>query len=494
MTSALNDASLSQFSNQLRRPLYDRKMLKSGILHIGIGNFHRAHQAMYLHKLFNLQQDFDWAICGAGVKHFDSIMREKLMSQNWLSTIVELEHNKIQAEVCGSMIEFVDVNSQSVVQRMAQTDIKIVSLTITEGGYFIDEDSGNFDIQHPEIQDDIKHPGEPATVFGMIVLALKLRREAELGPFTVMSCDNIPHNGHVTKNAVLGIAQAIDKELADWISANVTFPNSMVDCIAPTVNDEQKAKIFERFGIRDNAPVMCESFRQWVLEDKFVAGRPQLEKVGVQFVDDVAPYELMKLRVLNGGHASLAYAAGLLQSEYVHEAMNQDLIVRYLDKLMTSEIIPSLPEHDDIDGKQYYELIKTRFSNPEIKDTIERLYQDGENRLPKFILPTIFDNLQNSKKVSGLALVIALWCNLLSVSTQTNNHIKLLNDIDSDMLQAANDAADNPHKFLGISTIFGPLYENTGFVKEFRYWLQKLNSLGIEKTLQLYLKEVYMRC
>lgn len=494
MTSALSEAALARLGKQIRVPAYDRKMLRAGIMHIGVGNFHRAHQAMYLHKLFNTQSDFEWAICGAGVKSYDANMRDKLASQNWLTTIVELEQNKIEAQICGSMIEFVEVNCDSVLSRMAQADIKIVSLTITEGGYFINQDNGEFDANHPEILADLNNPDSPKSVFGILVEALKRRKEADMGGFTIMSCDNIPHNGKVTKQAVLGVAQAIDAELGMWIESNVSFPNSMVDCIAPTINEQQKQQIYDRFGIRDNAPVLCESFRQWVLEDEFIAGRPALEKVGVQFVENVAPYELMKLRVLNGGHAALAYAAGLMGYDFVHNAMSNSLITRYLKKLMLTEVIPSLPVNEDIDPEAYFDVIQHRFANPEIKDTISRLYQDGQNRLPKFVLPTVFDNLEANLKVSGLSLVIALWCRLLKVSVQKNDDIELLDSGNQALFDAAFVASDKPVSFLGISSIFGDLSQHTGFVKEFSYWLHKIETRGVEQSLELYLKEVYMRC
>jgi len=487
MTIALHSSSLVELSQKVRVPQYDRTQLSAGIIHVGVGNFHRAHQAMYLHKLFELGEAHDWAICGAGIKLYDESMRNKLAQQDWLTTVVELEENSIQAQVCGSMIDFLDVDASKLIAKMAQQSIKIVSLTITEGGYFIDPDTGLFDTTNAEIQSDIKTPDQPKTVFGIIIQALKKRMQEGVNAFTVMSCDNVPHNGEVTKKAVLGLAKEIDTSLAYWIESHVSFPNSMVDCIAPAVTPEQIKRIDDMFGIQDQAPVVCESFRQWVLEDNFVNGRPALEKVGVQFVDDVAPYELMKLRVLNGGHAALAYPAGLMGIEFVHQAMRNKTITRYLEKLITDEAIPSLPTVAGIDLQDYLQIIKQRFSNSEVKDTIERLYQDGQNRLPKFILPTISDNIKASRSINGLSLVIALWCTLCMRASDPQGNINLHDEYSVALSEKALQAYSSPATFIGITEVFGGLGNNALFASFFGKWLHQLKNIGVNATLESYI-------
>ena len=487
MTIALRSSSLAELSENVRIPSYDRAQLSTGIIHIGVGNFHRAHQAIYLHKLLELGEAKEWAICGAGIKSYDEIMRNKLAQQDWLTTVVELEEGNIQAQVCGAMIDFVDVDAGKLIAKMAQESVKIVSLTITEGGYFIDPDTGLFDTTNAEIQSDISTPTQPKTVFGMIIQALIKRMQEGVNAFTVMSCDNVPHNGDVTKKAVLGLAKEIDTSLAQWIESHVSFPNSMVDCIAPAVTNEQIKRIEDMFGIQDQAPVVCESFRQWVLEDNFVNGRPALEKVGVQFVDDVAPYELMKLRVLNGGHAALAYPAGLMGIEYVHEAMQNETITQYLEKLITDEAIPSLPEVAGIDAHDYLQIIKQRFSNAEVKDTIERLYQDGQNRLPKFILSTISDNIDASRSINGLSLVIALWCKLCMRANSPEGNINLHDDSASVLTEKALLANSSAEAFIGMTEVFGGLSSNDLFASLFKKWLHKLVNKGVEATLQSYI-------
>ncbi len=331
-------------------PKYARDQLKAGILHFGVGNFHRAHQAVYLDELFNAGLDHDWALIGAGVRDTDRMMREALRAQDWLTTVVEQEANASSAHVTGAMIDFLEpFDIAATLEALARPEIRIVSLTITEGGYYISPATQAFDPTHPDIVWDAAHLDAPRTAFGLIVAGLKLRRAAGAAPFTVMSCDNIPGNGHVTENAVAGLAELVDPELAKWIRASVAFPNSMVDRITPATTDRERALARDNFGVEDAWPVFCEEFKQWVVEDHFPTGRPQLEKVGVTFTADVAPYELMKIRILNGGHAAIAYPAGLLDIHFVHEAMEDAQIRAFLKALTEREIIPHVPPPPNTD-------------------------------------------------------------------------------------------------------------------------------------------------
>jgi len=320
-------------------PAYDRSKLTPGIVHIGLGNFHRAHMAVYLDDLFALGQGHDWAILGAGVREGDAKMREALIAQDCLSTVIELDPKGKSARRIGSMIGFLPVepHNGALIVAMSDPAIRIVSLTVTEGGYFIDPATGAFDPTHPEIVADAARPHR--TAFGAIIAALKARRAAGVPPFTVMSCDNLPGNGHVTQAALTGLARLSDPALADWIASNVAFPNGMVDRITPATGPRERA-MAQAFGLDDPVPVTCEPFRQWVLEDNFPQGRPALEKVGVTLTPHVHAYELMKIRILNGGHATIAYPGGLLDIEYVHEAMAHPLIRGFLDKVETEEVIP----------------------------------------------------------------------------------------------------------------------------------------------------------
>ncbi len=322
-------------------PAYDRSRLTPGIVHIGLGNFHRAHMAVYLDDLFALGECHDWAILGAGVREGDAKMRAALLAQDCLSTVIELDPSGRRARRVGAMIGFLPVEpgNGALIAAMARPEIRIVSLTVTEGGYFIDPATGRFDAGAPEIRADAARPGQPATAFGAIIAALRLRREAGRAPFTVLSCDNLPGNGNVTKAAVVGLARLSDPGFADWIAANVAFPNGMVDRITPATGPRER-EMARAFGLDDPVPVTCEPFRQWVVEDHFPAGRPALANVGVTFTPDVHAFEATKIRVLNGGHATIAYPAGLMDIEYVHEAMAHPLIAAFLDKVEREDIIP----------------------------------------------------------------------------------------------------------------------------------------------------------
>lgn len=487
MTCKLSLATLAEAAKTAAIPAYERASLKAGIVHFGVGNFHRAHQAIYLDDLFNAGSDHDWAIIGAGVLPSDAAMRDKLAAQDFLTTVVEQDNNKTAARVAGPMIDILPVGEPDVIiAKLADPEIRIVSMTITEGGYFIDA-SGKFNPAHPAIAADGQNPAAPKTVFGLVVAGLKARKEKGIEPFTVMSCDNIPHNGVVTANAVIGTAKLSDPVFADWIKANVSFPNGMVDRITPATSQREIDFLKDNFGIEDNWPVYCEEFKQWVLEDKFPMGRPALEKVGVTFVPDVTPYEHMKIRILNGGHATIAYPAALMDIHFVHEAMENDLIRAFLAKLENEEIIPIVPPVPDTSLADYFKLIERRFLNPKIADTIPRLAQDGSNRQPKFILPSTLDNLRQGKDVVGLALVSALWCRYFFGKSDSGKDI-VFNDASAERLhEAAVKAKDDPAAFLVFDDIFGEVVKSDLFRKRFTHALKTLWEKGAKETLQLYL-------
>lgn len=488
MTVKLSLATVDALPSSVARPGYGRDALTPGILHFGVGNFHRSHQAVYLDRLFSSGKGRDWAIVGAGVFEGEKVGREKLKKQDWLTTVVEQDAGHRQAQVTGVMIDFLTPgDSRAVIEKLADPAIRIVSLTITEGGYFIDAASGKFNPAHPDIVADSKNIDAPKTVFGLILAGLKRRRDAGQTPFTVMSCDNIPHNGKVTADAVVGLADLADKALAAWIRENVVFPNGMVDRITPATTDRERAILADEFGVEDNWPVFCEPFMQWVLEDKFTAGRPALEEVGVQFVPDVSPYELMKIRILNGGHAAIAYPSGLLDIHFVHEGMEEPLVKAFLDKLEAEEIIPTVPPVPGVVLDDYYALVAKRFSNPTIGDTIRRLCLDGSNRQPKFIIPTIADRLKAGKGIEGLALESALWCRYCFGTTDSGKVIEP-NDPSWDRMTATAKAAkDDPSAWLAMSDIYGDVGKNPAFAAAFARWLAALWQDGTRATLQSYL-------
>lgn len=476
-------------STTVALPRYDRRKVTPGIVHIGLGNFHRAHMAVYLDDLMNKGLAMDWGILGAGVRPADTRMREAMLAQDCLSTIIELDPKGKRARRVGAMVGFVEVapNNGPLIAAMSQPNIRIVSLTVTEGGYYVDADTGTFDPTAADIVADGKSPDRPATAFGAIVAALKARRAAGIAPFTVMSCDNLPGNGHVTEDAVVGLARLSDPELADWIKSNVAFPNGMVDRITPATGPREKA-MAASFGLADDpVPVTCEPFRQWVLEDKFPHGRPPLEEVGVTFTDQVHAYEKMKIRILNGGHAVIAYPGGLLDVEYVHEAMAHPLILGFLDKVEREEIIPSVPPVPNTDISDYYALIRERFSNPEVADTERRLCFDGSNRQPKFIVPSIRDALARGGRLDGLALESALWCRYCHGTTDSGKVIEPNDPNWAKLTNLSKAARATPQVWLGQRDVYGDVGQDPRFAAAFARYLMQLWSVGTVKTIEDYL-------
>ena len=477
----LSLANLDRLPGSAASPRYERTSLSPGILHIGVGNFHRSHQMVYLDRLFDQGRDLDWAVVGAGIKPFDAEQRCRLEAQDWLTTVVDLSADGASARIVGSMVDFCEVRAEAIVARLADPTIRIVSLTITEGGYYIDAKAGGFDAEHPEIGHDARHPGDPQTVFGVLLVALEQRRARGIAPFTVLSCDNVPHNGDVTRRTVLGLAALVSGDLHDWIAANVAFPNAMVDCITPATSERERELVADRFGLDDSAPVVCEPFRQWVIEDNFPQGRPALEHVGVQFVDDVTPYETMKLRILNASHMAIAYPSALLGYEAVHDAMDDADIARWMMQLMRREVIPVLTPIPGLDFDEYLTTCARRFSNPALGDTIARLCQDASNRLPKFVLPTVSDALGRGAPIEGLALEIAFWSRLCATAADSGIDLQ---DLRSDQLtSAARAARGDPTAFLGLSEIFGDLGRSKSWTEAFARQLEEVSSRGPREAL-----------
>ena len=484
----LSNATLSTLPASVAIPTYDRSKLRSGIVHIGCGNFHRAHMAVYLDDLFQLGLGHDWAITGAGVRDGDAKMRDLLAGQDYLSSVIERSPAGVHARVIGAMTKFVPIEAgnAALIAAMSDPAIRIVSLTVTEGGYYIDPKTGTFGPDHPDIRHDGANPAAPQTVFGAIIAALAARRIVGAPAFTVMCCDNLPHNGHVTRDAVVGLARLSDPDLAGWIAQTVAFPNSMVDRITPATGDKERALALS-LGIPDAAPVTCEPFRQWVMEDNFPSGRPALELVGVTFTPHVDAFETMKIRILNGGHAIIAYPAGLMDIHYVHDAMAQPLIRAFLDKILTNEVLPIVPPVPGVALQDYKTLIISRFSNPEVADTVRRLCLDGSNRQPKFIVPSIRDAIAGGSKKDGLVLLSALWCRYCFGVSESGAVIEP-NDPNWNRLQAqAILARENPKIWLDMAEIYGDLAQDAGLVAQFTAALHAVWARGSRQVLTDYI-------
>jgi len=486
----LSLATLGQLARDVRVPRYDRKALSPGIVHIGLGNFHRAHQAWYLHRLFDMGRNHDWAIIGAGVRAGDAAMRDRLLAQDCLTTLIALDPAGRSAEVTGAMTGFLPVQAgnAALIAQMADPAIRIVALTVTEGGYFIDPASGGFDAAHPDIVHDAANPEQPRTAFGAMIAALRLRRDRRQGPFTGLCCDNLQGNGAVLRQTLVSLARLSDPALADWIEAECRFPNAMVDCIVPATGAREIA-LAQGFGIQDAAPVTHENFRQWVIEDDFCAGRPDWDLAGATFSADVHAFERMKIRILNGGHQVICGAGELLGLGTIAQTMAHPLIRALLRRVVTQEIAPHVDAVPGTTPAQYLDLLDQRFSNPEIADTTRRVAFDGTSRHPGFIVPSIRDGLRSGAPVEGLALVSALWARYCLGLLEDGSTIAP-NDPHWPALQAVAQAArDTPRLWLEQRQYYGDLAGAPRFAEAFERWLPALHTHGVEATISDWLAQ-----
>ncbi|MCA0043198.1 mannitol dehydrogenase family protein [Celeribacter litoreus] len=483
----LCNATLDQLPEGVERPRYDRSHLTPGIVHIGLGNFHRAHQSWYLHRLMQQGLAHDWAIIGAGVRPYDAAMREKLIAQDCMTTLIELDPSGSSVEVVGSMIDYLPIEegNGALIERMAQPDIRIVALTVTEGGYFIDPATKGFDASHPDIVHDAENMFTPRTAFGAIVAALKLRRDRGVGPFTGQCCDNLQNNGAILRQTVVSLARLSDPELADWIEENCSFPNAMVDCIVPATG-EKELKLAAETGIEDLVPVTHENFRQWVIEDDFCAGRPDWDKAGATFSDDVHSYETMKIRILNGGHQVISDPGEILSVAHISECMAHEKIAALFRKVETEEIVPHVHAVPGMTPEDYVALIERRFSNPMIVDTTRRVAFDGSSRHSGFLIPSIREGLAKGTPIEGLALVEASWARMCEGAREDGTEI-LPNDPFWDLLtETAKRAKDDPSAWLGMTQFYGDLGQEPRFAEAFDKYLRLIWAEGMAAAIDAY--------
>lgn len=484
----LSNKTLGALPADVLRPTYDRARLTPGIVHIGLGNFHRAHQAWYLHRLMQQGQALDWAIIGAGVRPYDAAMRERLLAQDCLTTLIELGPDTSAVEVIGSMIDYLPIEEGNgpLIARMARPDIRIVALTVTEGGYFIDPATKGFNAGHPDILHDAANPAAPKTAFGAMVAALRLRRDGGAGPFTGLSCDNLQGNGDILRQTVVSLARLSDPDLAGWIDANCTFPNSMVDCIVPATGPNELA-LARQSGIEDASPVTHEDFRQWVIEDDFCAGRPDWSAVGAQFTTDVHDFEMMKIRILNGGHQVISVAAEILSVATIAECMQHPLIGRLFQKVARDEVVPHLRPVPGMTPEAYVDLIHRRFANPRIVDTTRRVAFDGSSRHPGFVLPSVREGLAAGAPIGGLALVEAAWARMCDGTRQDGSIIEPNDPNWSDLTRQAKLARNSPSAWLDMRQIYGDLADAPRFADSFARWLGIIWDDGLEAAISAYL-------
>ncbi|XAS75536.1 mannitol dehydrogenase family protein [Dermatophilaceae bacterium Sec6.4] len=486
MTAALSQATLGELDDRVARPTYDRSAMTAGIVHLGVGGFHRAHEAMYLDALMNSGQALDFGIVGVGVLPHDQRIVDILNEQDGLYTLVQKHPDgSLEPRVIGSLMRMLHAPSdpEAVLVQLADPAVRIVSLTITEGSYLIDQVTGQFEADHPSIQGDLLEAAPPSTAFGFIVEALRRRRAAGTTPFTVMTCDNLPGNGDTAHLSVVAFARLKDDDLADWINEQASFPNCMVDRITPVTTPADIEALEQRFGVGDGWPVVCEPFTQWVLEDRFVDGRPPWQDAGVQVVDDVIPYELMKLRLLNASHQALCYLGYLSGYRYAHDVASDPLFVRFLLGYMEFEGSPTLPEVPGVDLAAYRTELVARFANPEVRDTLARLCAESSDRIPKWLVPVIAANIAAGRRVDRSALVVASWARYAQGVDETGQPIEIVDHRKEAVMRAASDAGD-PLAFVRDTTLFGDLAAHEEFTRPYQEALTSLHEIGALATLR----------
>jgi mannitol 2-dehydrogenase len=470
-------------------PTYQREGVKQGIVHVGVGGFHRAHLAVYVDTLleqFNVQ---DWSICGVDLQQFAAPMRDALSQQDNLYTMIECDTEGTSARVIGSITDylFAPDSSEAVIAKMAHPDTHIVSMTVTESGYYINENTHELQIDHPDIAADLAGADPPKTVFAYLYAALARRHAAGLKPFTVMSCDNMQKNGDISRNMLLAFARHQNPEVADWIAANGAFPNSMVDRITPRTNDADKAQLAARNGVEDAWPVVTEVFHQWVLEDKFVDGRPPFEKAGVQVVPNVhkvEEYELIKLRLLNASHSAMGYAGYLAGFTYIHEVIGNPVYRKYIQNMMAEEVKPLLPQIPGVSVDDYCNTLLNRFSNPTLKDELPRICLGGSGKIPQFIMPSIAEQIQAGGPLKRLTLCAAAWFRYLQGVNEQGKPFKL-DDPMAEELQA--EALKGGLSVLEVRSLFGDdLRSDKRFVAELTAALESLDREGAMATITKY--------
>ncbi|WP_105282880.1 fructuronate reductase [Escherichia sp. MOD1-EC5457] len=471
------------------RPSWDHSRLESRIVHLGCGAFHRAHQALYTHHLLE-STDSDWGICEVNLMlGNDRVLIENLKKQQLLYTVAEKGAESTELKIIGSMKEALHPEidgCEGILNAMARPQTAIVSLTVTEKGYCADAASGQLDLNNPLIKHDLENPTAPKSAIGYIVEALRLRREKGLKAFTVMSCDNVRENGHVAKVAVLGLAQARDPQLAAWIEENVTFPCTMVDRIVPAATPETLQEIADQLGVYDPCAIACEPFRQWVIEDNFVNGRPDWDKVGAQFVADVVPFEMMKLRMLNGSHSFLAYLGYLGGYETIADTMTNAAYRKAAFALMMQEQAPTLSMPEGTDLNAYATLLIERFSNPSLRHRTWQIAMDGSQKLPQRLLDPVRLHLQNGGSWRHLALGVAGWMRYTQGVDEQGNAIDVVDPMLAEFqkINAQYQGAERVKALLSLSCIFADdLPQNADFVGAVTAAYQQLCERGARECV-----------
>ncbi len=472
---------------KVMQPRYDRQQLRSRIVHFGFGAFHRAHQALLTDRVLNALGG-DWGICEISLFSGDRLMAQ-LREQDHLFTVLEKGADGNQPIIVGAVHECLNAKLDSlaaIIEKFCEPQVAIVSLTITEKGYCIDPATGKLDVNNARIIHDLENPAEPHSAPGILVEALHRRRERGLAPFSVLSCDNIPDNGHVVKNAVLGMAQKRSPALAAWIAEQVSFPGTMVDRIVPAATEASLAEITQELGVEDPCAISCEPFIQWVVEDNFVAGRPEWEAAGVQMVQDVLPWEQMKLRMLNGSHSFLAYLGYLGGFAHISDCMQDPALRQAARQLMLNEQAPTL-RITGVDLNDYADSLIERFANPALQHRTWQIAMDGSQKLPQRMLEGVRVHLQRGTAWPLLALGVAGWMRYVSGVDDAGQEIDVRDPL-SDKIRAIVSASSEQERvtaLLGLSEIFGSeLPQNAAFVEAITQAYQRIAQHGARQAVQ----------
>jgi len=467
---------------------YNRQNIQEGILHFGVGNFHRAHQAFYTDQLLHQESQQQWGICGASLLPSDEKMVNTLKAQHLDYTLTVFGRNgQNDCFTIGAIQELLwaQNDTEAIINKIANPDIKIISLTITEGGYNIDKATHQFILEDEKIQYDLTHPTHPHTVFGFVAEGLRRRRDAGHIGLTILSCDNLQHNGNTAKLAFSSFIQAQDPNLLTWLSENVSFPNSMVDRITPATTAEDIIRLNELTGHKDQAPVYCEDFIQWVIEDNFIAGRPAWEQVGVSFTDDVTAYENMKLSLLNASHVLLSYPSFLMGYRKVDQALEDADIVQYIKDFMELDISPLVPAPAGIDLQAYKQTLLERFANRSVSDQISRLCFDGISKFPVYIMPNLSKMLHQQEDVKRLALLFAAYRHYLKyqIDDLGNSYSVVepwISEHDKKLI-----ASEKAIDFLGLSAFTSiDLTRYPAFVNSYELLVQDLKDQGTQAVVR----------
>ena len=483
----LNAENIDKFQDSVTIPKYDRSSVKAGIVHVGIGGFHRSHQAFYCDQLLHDKEQSQWGICGVALLERDDSIYKTLKEQDGLYTLIVKEFDgSWKARIIGSIVDylFAPENPKAVIEKMADPGTKLITLTITEGGYNFDESTGEFNMENPLIQHDLAHPELPKTIFGYLTQALKLRKARGLKGCTVQSCDNIQGNGKIMKRTLLEYVKVAESGLTDWIHDNVSFPNSMVDRITPVTEKNDIVRLKDDFGVEDSWPVVCEPFTQWVIEDTYSNGRPKWETLGAKFVKDVAPYEKMKLRLLNAGHSVLGIFGALLGYKTIDEAIEDKELRTFLADFMDKEVTPRLDNLPGVDLGSYKQSLIQRFGNHNIKDQVSRICSESSTKLPKFLLPTVRENLEQKGPINQTAFVIAAWAIYSKGISEKGDAIEIIDVMKDELREKVAANTESPVVFLEISAVFGNLVQSDRFVDSYLTAYENISKSGLKESLQ----------